>query len=59
MKEEKPVVLTEMLELMHRETVDKNATTISIKGHKCRNLDGYCYTVTVCAQDDCEDCNDQ
>lgn len=52
----KQVELTEMLELMHKQAVDKNATTISIKGHKCTNLDGYCYILTVCTQDDCEDC---
>lgn len=49
----KEVGLTEMLELMHKQAVNKNATTVVIKGHNCKNLDGFCYTITVQTQDEC------
>jgi hypothetical protein len=56
MKDNEDVGLTEMLELMLKQAIDKNATTISIKGHKCNNLETYCYELTLRHQDDCEEC---
>jgi hypothetical protein len=51
------VGLSEMLKAMHKDAVKRNATTISLKGHKCKDLGGYCNVITVYAPSDCPDCN--